>query len=248
MLIGLSAAITTGMLFTPPAAATSCVVEATVAARLGGQVGELKTLDSAGVLVRPCRGRVNDGDATVLFSRSAGITRLKVVRSGQDLRDEVPQPLAELAAPGGALATILNVIMAPRAQRPGSKRFDDVEALVLGGQLLAGSGLRLPLARFGWDVNQPAQLQGADRRLTSLVIERGVLILPALPPGTYRLTQGTRSAPIEALPAREFEGLEAELAGIGSTSPGPALQALRETLLFWEQGLLLNAVAANARR
>ncbi len=248
MLLALCALFTMGLTFVAPAQASSCLVDTAAAARLAGKVGELKPIDPTRVLVRPCRGQVNGADATVLFSRGAGITRMKVVRPGQELSDEVPQPLVELAMPGGPLATIFNLMNTPRAQRPGSKRFDDVEVLMLGGQLLAGAELKLPLARFGWDAAQPVQLQGPDQRLTSLLFDRGLLLIPALQPGGYRLVQGSRSAPLEVLAVQGFGGLEAELAEIGKTSTDPSMRALREMMLLWEQGLLLNAVAADARR
>lgn len=232
-----------------PAQASSCLLSAPDAEGLTGRPGVLERLSVGKVAVTPCQGIISRADAQVLFSRTAGVTQIALVKKGRDLRDDIPQPLRNLVAPGGIVGALWASLSSPRAIRPGSKRFDGAEGLVLGGEVLHGRDLRIPLQVFGWDANAPVLLRGGGGT-QPLRIDAGLLILPSasLQLGSFELLQGTRVAPLKVVAEAAMETLGSQLNEIAVTSPDEATRLLRETLLFWEYGLLMNAVDSDDRR
>lgn len=206
--------------------------------------------------LKPCHGRVKDtaGGAhpsvAVLYSAGGGLMKQALVGVGQELRDAVPQPLIDVAEPGTIVGSVWRVLSGNRPLRSASKRFDERDGLLLGGQVLEGRDLRLPLAAFGWDVATPVFLHAAGMPPRALPLAGGSLALPvvALGRGSFRLVQGKRETQIEIVAASDFDGLASGLREIESEPGSPEILALRLTYLFWEQGLQLNAVAADAAR
>jgi hypothetical protein len=237
------------ILFPIQAAASSCLLSVADAEALTGRPGFFERLSIGKVAVTPCQGIVSRGDAEVLFSRNPGVTHVALVKKGRELREEIPQPLRNLAAPGGIVGALWSSLSSPRAMRPGSRRFDGAEGLVLGGEVLAGRELRIPLQFFGWDSSVPVSLRGSGLTQT-FRIDAGTLVLPAgsLQLGSFELMQGSRVAPFKVVAEATLDALGSQLKEIADTSSDESTRLLRETLLFWEYGLVMNAVDSDARR
>ena len=228
--------------------ANSCLLDRPDADRLEGRVGKRDVLSIGKVAVSPCEGRVAAADAMVLHSRGGGITQLTLVKAGLDLKDAISRPLQDIAMPGGLLGSLWTSLTAPRPTRSASKRFDDIDGLVLGGQVLAGRELWVPLSRFGWDPSLPVRLVSGNNTF-NITPQDGLVLLPAqaLAAGDAVLQQGRRSAQLDVIAPDAFDGLQAQLEQIGASSTGERLRWLRQTVLFFEWGLLLNATDADAR-
>lgn len=232
-----------------PAHAGSCLVDSKDASRLD-QAGAFTLLTSNKTAIRPCQGRVTGPEMLVMFSRGNGLTQIALVPSGRDLRDNIKEPLIDFAEPGTIFGSLWKSLSGVKPSRPSSKKFDDAEGVTLGGQVLEGEDLRLPLERLGWGSVEAVLLQAKGQSPKALRVEDGWLHLPvaSLALGKYQLVQGKRVAAFEVTSAKDFDGLSDGLKDIRSGSPTADIRAFRETFLFWEQGLRMNAVAIDAIR
>ena len=254
-----AAVLLTGMLVGFGAAARaqagSCLVPDSDVARIDSAAQRTR-LSIGHTALKPCQGRVNaaasgaDGGISVLYSTGGGLIKEALVTAGKDLRDVVPQRLIDIAEPGTIVGSVWRVLSGSRPLRTASKRFDERDGLMLGGQVLEGRDLRLPLAAFGWEAETPVFLHAPGKPPRALPMAGGTLALPVvtLGRGKFRLVQGRRETQIEIVGADNFDGLASGLREIETGPVSSEIQALRLTYLFWEQGLQLNAIAADARR
>jgi hypothetical protein len=201
-------------------------------------------------MLSPCEGRVKDTAAStvkVVVSRAPGLTEKVSVKAGQQLAQVVGKPLVNLAAAEGPAAALWKVVTSARPTRAGSRKFDDLSGLVLEGNVLAGAPLVLPLTLFGWDPVQPVEVrvQGLPARRQQPVNGLLRLQVPETPDLDIELQQGGLVAHLQSVAESEYAGLAVARAAIRN-DPDPAFRPERETLLFWQMDLKLNAVSSHA--
>lgn len=228
--------------------ASTCLIDAAEVAQIDLQGAKFSAIPgkTRGVL-SPCDGVVKPGASgvRVIVSRAKGVTERVVVPPGSRLASHVGRPLLDVAGASGPAAVLWNVLVSERPTRAGSRKFDSLQGIVLGGNVLSGVELAIPLEAFGWRADQPVEWQIADRKPQRLQPVAGLLRVPALQEADveFVLRQGARESHFTTVDAREYPGLEQALQSIRADSDG--FRAERETMLFWDMNLQINAVSAH---
>lgn len=227
---------------------TSCVVSDKDLPLIAQQ--DIRTLPLAGrnkSLLQPCDGTVRPGTSKVkvMVSRVKGTTEIVLVPPGERLSTFLGKPLLDMASAEGPAMALWRVLNSERPTRTGSRKFDSLEGLILGGNVLAGVPLNIPLESFGWQAGQPVMVRYGDKPAKPVTASNGLLRLAidATPEQEIILRQGQRQALLTTVATTEYPELM------------PALQAIRaadeefrhdrEALLLWDQDLKLNALSVH---
>ena len=198
-------------------------------------------------LLQPCDATVRPGTGKVkvMVSRTPGSTEIVLVPPGERLSTFLGKPLLDMARADGSAQALWRVLTSERPTRTGSRKFDSLEGLILGGNVLAGVPLNIPLESFGWQPGQPVSVQYGNKPARAFTAGNGLLRLPIepIPDQEILLRQGGRQALLTTVDASEYPELT------------PALQAIRtadedfrhdrEALLLWNQDLKLNALSVH---
>lgn len=242
MLVGMTA------LVHPAFAATSCILNERDLGLLTEKGGNITQLAGrAKLLLSPCEGLVRPGGESlrVLISRTKGTTELVFVPAESRLSAFIGQPLLDMASSTGAAQTLWKVLTSGRPTRPGSRKFDSLEGVILGGNVLAGVELILPLEAFGWRSDQPVQIKDAAGKSRTIRVQNGLLRIPTNtdPDQEFSILQGDRQGHFTTVSAQEFPGLAQALQSIRTNDN--EFRSEREALLLWEMDLQLNAISVN---
>lgn len=236
------------LMASPAWANTSCVVTDKDLPLLVQHEGKILPLAGRNKsLLQPCDATVRPGTSKVkvMVSRTQGSTEIVLVPPGERLSTYLGKPLLDMARSDGSVQALWRVLTSERPTRTGSRKFDSLEGLILGGNVLAGEPLSIPLESFGWQPGQPVSVQYGSRPARALSATNGLLRLTIEPTPDQEilLRQGSRQAVLTTVAASEYPEL------------APALQVIRtadeefrhdrEALLLWSQDLKINALSVH---
>lgn len=202
-------------------------------------------------VLRPCRGRLKEGRATVIYGIGDGVSRELSLGAG----DYVEQKLAAALGPGkqladvwpkrGVLTAVLGILTGQRTALTGTSGFEGAgNTLPLTGGLLMIDGTPLALALHGLDPAQPVALVQGSRRVVSKPDNgRAVLQFAALAPGLATLEQGSRRFSVKLVPLSEEPELAQDLQALAGVQEDPSARQLRRAILLQEAQYPVNAAA-----
>lgn len=245
-----------GLALAAPAAAlpTSCFVTDSDAPMVATQ-SDRQPVPGAGIVVLvPCAGSLKDGSAGVWlwFSPEEGKTQRRLVKPKQSFQEVLGNtptvPLADRSTLWQRLYSALDANANPN-KKPGFSRFDSKYGIQLGGSVLPGRDLRIPLAAFRWSTTADLILTGPGGKPMTLKPVDGVVSLPVsrMAPGTYTLVQGSLRANFDVSSPEEAAEADTLLAQIETETLDPKLKALRRAILLSEHGYVLNLVDEHDR-
>lgn len=229
------------------AAASSCFVSQGDAARVSTDSSSQLLARSRVVIFTPCKGQVRGEALWVWFSPEAGQTQGRKVAPPSTLEQAIGQTATVPLNEGKTLWQRLNAALVANdgRQRDSFSRFDSKYGIQLGGLVVPGRDLRLPLAAFRWNANEAVLLKDGAGKVTRLTPVDGRVLLPIsrLAVGRYGLVQGGLEASFAVPPEADVVDLRAALHEIESEPADPGVQLLRRSILLSEYGFVLNLVS-----
>lgn len=228
----------------------SCLM-GTAAARLMATNANQEPANTTHMVLRPCRGRLKEGRATVIYGIGDGVSRELTLGAG----DYVEQKLATALGPGkqladvwpkrGVLTAVLGILTGQRTALTGTSGFEGASnTLPLTGSLLMIDGTPLSLALHGLDPAQPVALvQGSRRVVAKPDNGRAVLQFSALSPGLATLEQGSRRFSVKLVPLSDEPELAQDLRALTDGQEDPSARQLRRAILLQEAQYPVNAAA-----
>jgi hypothetical protein len=196
--------------------------------------------------LNPCSGTVAVERVSVLFSKGAGETFVRMVRQGQRLEEATgPGPFRDLNSIPGMTGVLYKVATGPTPQQPGSRKFDALAARPLGGEVLAGVPLRISLEKFSWSPSRPVEIRFAQHSAVLSPDAQGQVVLAAtdLVAGrVVHITQGDRKARLMPQTLSEFGDLRTRLQELETGQGDEHAATLARVALMADWGLMLNAM------
>jgi hypothetical protein len=249
--------LTTGLLLAPAGtvqaeSSDSCLIANKAIGLISTDASREAANDTYSVL-RPCKGRVKSGRATVLYGVGDGVSRTLTVAEG----DYIEQKLGAHLGPGKKLADIWpkrTILVALRGlmagERPALKGLSGFEGqgqgntLPLTGSLLMLEGMQLPLAIHGLDPGQAIRLVQGNKSV-SFAPEGGhaKLSFKNLAAGLASIEQGPHKVSVKLVPLSEEADLNADLAALAQSGEEPDALQLRRAILLQDAQYPVNAVA-----
>lgn len=223
----------------------------TSAAKLMATNASQEPADAAHTVLRPCRGRLKEGRATVIYGIGDGVSRELSLGAG----DYVEQKLSVALGPGkqladvwpkrGVLTAVLGILTGQRTALTGTSGFEGAgNTLPLTGSLLMIDGTPLALALHGLDPAQPVALvQGSRRVVAQPDNGRALLKFGALAPGLATLEQGARRFSVKLVPLSDEPELARDLQALAEGQDDVSARPLRRALLLQEAQYPVNAAA-----
>jgi hypothetical protein len=207
--------------------------------------------NSTHAVLRPCKGRVKEGRATVIYGIGDGVSRELSVGTG----DYLEQKLAAALGPGkkladiwprrGVLVAVMGLLSGERTSLKGTSGFDGPgKGMALTGSLLMIDGTQLPLALHGLDALQPVTLsQGGRKTMAKPENGRATLQFAGFKGGLASIEQGSLKFSVKLVPLTDDPELAADLKALSDSPEDPAALQLRRAVLLQEAQYPVNAVA-----
>ena len=242
-LMGLASVPARGVGATPP---SSCFVSQKDAERIDGDGARQLLVRPQVVILTPCKGAVRGAALWIWFSPEAGTTQRRSVTPPSTLEQVLGStPTVSLNEDATLWRRLNHALVADNSRRPGFSRFDSRYGMQLGGPVVPGHDLRLPLAAFRWNPHAALQLKDGAGKVTRLMPVDGRVTLPVrrLAVGHYSLVQGDLEASFSVPPEADLIDLRQALRTIDAEPADDGVRLLRRSILFSEHGFVLNLVS-----